>query len=79
MELLIKILTFFPNFESSHITLGNLYLNQGRYKEAIVSLKKALKLAPKLKRIHLLLGNAYEGQNMEEEANREYEIFKNSK
>ena len=53
--------------------------NQGKYQEAVVSLKKALQIAPQLKRIHLLLGNAYEAQSMEKEAKHEYGLFRNKK
>lgn len=57
-----------PDNELGHFSLGRIYLESGRYDEAIAPLSRALELNPKLSKAYQLLGSAYEGAGQREKA-----------
>ena len=56
--------------------LGQIYLIQGKKKEAIKPLRKAIKIAPEYPLAHFYLGKAYFLTQKTKEAMKEFEIFK---
>lgn len=59
--------------EQPYVNLGNLLMEQGRVKDAIVPLETAAKLAPNNAYCHMILGMAYRQSKQSEPARRELE------
>lgn len=69
----------FPKFELANANLGEIYLLQKRYGEAVTYLQKAVDTVPWVARYHFLLAKAFEGKNMNAEARKELELYKQLK
>ena len=61
-----------PNKARSHNNLGNIFLNQGRYQEAINQYNEALRINPNYAEAHNNLGNAFLNQGRYQEATNQY-------
>jgi tetratricopeptide (TPR) repeat protein len=59
--------------------LGELYLKQKRYSEAMAYLKKSLKDMPVFPPTHKLLGELHLAEGRKDEAEKEFSIFKELK
>jgi type IV pilus assembly protein PilF len=51
-----------PDFINALAGLGAMYIDQGRYDEAVVKLGRAVRKDPKVGKLHFELGRAYRGQ-----------------
>jgi tetratricopeptide (TPR) repeat protein len=51
-----------PDFINALAGLGTMYIDQGRYDEAVVKLGRAVRKDPKVGKLHFELGRAYAGQ-----------------
>ena len=49
-----------PDNELGHFSLGKIYLESGRFHDAIPPLSRAVELNPKLSKVYQLLGQAYD-------------------
>lgn len=49
-----------PDNELGHFGLGRIYLDTGRYREAVAPLARAVELNPRMSKAYQLLGEAYE-------------------
>ncbi|MCL6473005.1 MAG: O-antigen ligase family protein [Firmicutes bacterium] len=61
-----------PNSFPAHMLLGNIYLYQGRYKEAVNMLEFALKVKPQEKAAIQMIAEAYKELGMQKEAKKYY-------
>ena len=73
--LLKKVLKNFSNLELANANLGEIYLSQERYDEAIIYLKKAIDTIPSTAKYHLLLAKALNAKKMNKEAKREIDLY----
>jgi type IV pilus assembly protein PilF len=64
----------YPTPEKVHLNLGLLYASQGRDREAIEALRKAVEIDTKYYRAHYELASILERTGLSEEAVREYEV-----
>jgi uncharacterized protein HemY len=58
------------------MNLGELYLKQKRYNEAMKYLRKSLADMPALPRPHKLIGEIHRAQGRNEEAKKEFNLFR---
>lgn len=63
-----KVIQDFPRSPMGHFSLGKLFLEQGRYREAVSSLEEATRLDPGYAAAMLALGQAHLGAGQGEEA-----------
>ena len=57
----LEALKINPDFINALAGLGVLYIDQGRYEEAVVKLERAVRKEPKVAQLHFELGRAYRG------------------
>lgn len=57
-----------PNNELGHFSLGKVYLEAGRFDDAIPPLSRVLELNPKMSKAYELLGEAYESAGKRDQA-----------
>lgn len=74
-----KALEHTPDFELANGNLGEIYLLQKHYDKAVTYLQKAADTVPWVARYHFLLAKAFEGKNMDAEARKELELYKQLK
>jgi Tfp pilus assembly protein PilF len=65
-----------PTFAPAHLTLGKLYLLDGRTNLAILSLEQAVRLDSRLTEAHYQLGRAYRKAKRNQEAQAQFDEFK---
>lgn len=58
----LEALKINPDFINALAGLGAMYIDQGRYNEAVVKLERAARKDPKVGKLHFELGRAYRGQ-----------------
>ncbi|UCD85770.1 MAG: tetratricopeptide repeat protein [Deltaproteobacteria bacterium] len=75
-DVLLKALKLHPNFVTTYVHLGELYLSQHDYENAIKYYSEANEFNPFNPTIHQNLAFLYQNQGREKEAQREREIFK---
>ncbi len=63
-----------PENATAYYTLGQIYVNQGKYSEAVIELKKSLRLNENSAYTHLTLADAYNNLGIAEDARAEYQI-----
>jgi len=74
-QYLKKALSHFKALHLISANLGELYLKQKRYDEAMKYLKKSLVDMPDLARSHKLIGEIHQAQGREEEAKKEFMLY----
>jgi protein O-mannosyl-transferase len=73
LELWTVCLKKSPNKDRPHNNLGFVFLNQGKYKEAIPHLNEALRINPNYAEAHNNLGNVFLNQGKSQEATNQYD------
>jgi len=68
----LEALKLNPDFINALAGLGNMYIDQGRYNEAVVKLGRAVRKDPKVGKLHFELGRAYRGQGDMVQARAEF-------
>jgi type IV pilus assembly protein PilF len=68
----LEALKINPDFINALAGLGTMYIDQGRYNEAVVKLGRAVRKDPKLGKLHFELGRAYRGQGDTVKARAEF-------
>jgi type IV pilus assembly protein PilF len=68
----LEALKLNPDFINALAGLGTMYIDQGRYNEAVVKLGRAVRKDPKLGKLHFELGRAYRGQGDTVKARAEF-------
>jgi type IV pilus assembly protein PilF len=68
----LEALKMNPDFINALTGLGSLYIDQGRYDEAVVKLGRAVRKDPKVGKLHFELGRAYRGQGDMVQARAEF-------
>jgi tetratricopeptide (TPR) repeat protein len=68
----LEALKMNPDFINALAGLGTLYIDQGRYDEAVVKLGRAVRKDPKVGKLHFELGRAYRGQGDTVQAKAEF-------
>jgi Flp pilus assembly protein TadD len=68
-----KLVTDFPDSPMGHFSLGKLYLDEGRWQEAVPLLREALRLVPDYAAALMALGAAYAGAGETAPARETYE------
>ena len=68
----LEALKLNPDFINALAGLGTLYIDQGRYYEAVVKLGRAVRKDPKVGKLHFELGRAYRGQGDTVQARAEF-------
>jgi uncharacterized RDD family membrane protein YckC/Flp pilus assembly protein TadD len=63
-----------PENATAYYTLGQIYVNQGKYSEAVIELKKSLRLNEDSPYAHLTLADAYNNLGIAEDARAEYKM-----
>ena len=58
----LEALRLNPDFINALAGIGTMYIDQGRYNEAVVKLGRAVRKDPKVGKLHFELGRAYRGQ-----------------
>jgi len=79
VELLHKAVAINPQSAEAHYQLGNLALEDGRPKEALIELQKAAQLEPDASKIHFALARACRRLGQKAEAAHEMAIFQRLK
>ena len=68
----LEALQLNPDFINALAGLGTMYIDQGRYDEAVVKLARAVRKDPKVGKLHFELGRAYRGQGDTVQARAEF-------
>ena len=68
----LEALKMNPDFINALAGLGTMYIDQGRYNEAVVKLGRAVRKDPKVGKLHFELGRAYRGQGDTVQARAEF-------
>ena len=68
----LEALKMNPDFINALAGLGTMYIDQGRYDEAVVKLGRAVRKDPKVGKLHFELGRAYRGQGDTVQARAEF-------
>jgi tetratricopeptide (TPR) repeat protein len=68
----LEALKINPDFINALAGLGTMYIDQGRYDEAVVKLGRAVRKDPKAGKLHFELGRAYRGQGDTVQARAEF-------
>jgi type IV pilus assembly protein PilF len=68
----LEALRLNPDFINALTGLGTMYIDQGRYDEAVVKLGRAVRKDPKVGKLHFELGRAYRGQGDTVQARAEF-------
>jgi tetratricopeptide (TPR) repeat protein len=71
-----KASSLFGSFHLALTNLGELYLKQKRYSEAMTYLKKSLKDMPTFAPTHKLLGELHQAEGRKDEAKKEFKLFR---
>ncbi len=71
LDVLMRALELYPNFVTTYVHLGELYLNQNDYEKAITYFNEANNINPFNPIIHQSLAFLYQAQGREKEAERE--------
>ncbi len=74
-----RALALNPDFAEAHLQLGIIEQQEGRYKESIPLLVKALQLNQRLGVAHFRLGQAYKRLGQKDKAMAEYALFEKSR
>lgn len=72
-EMIKEVLELDPKDAMVHFTLGNLYLEEERFEEAIEVFRTAVELDPEYSAAWLGLGQAYKGQGDDDNARETFE------
>ena len=68
----LEALKMNPDFINALAGIGTMYIDQGRYNEAVVKLGRAVRKDPKVGMLHFELGRAYRGQGDTVQARAEF-------
>jgi len=79
LPLLRNVLRAQPDFADARYLLGKILLLQGETAEAVEHLEAAARLAPEEANTHYQLGRAYTKLGRTEDAQRQFEIFRQIK